>query len=235
MKTSNSIGNLMYLYLDEIQPGDGTKATDFLIRATANTLKEKGGRNWIPIIVKEIGEDSYQVIGNSFIYAVARQARLERVWCVIADESDDTSVLTKILASEALPRINLSTAPREDIEAALQHLVDQPKNPIRGIKLDVAVSNIDQAPRQYWKNFEPIIGLKCGITKAKLDALKSVFYLTPQTPPVETSKIDPTIDKGTDGTNLSNLNVTELKAIAKEKGITGISKMKKADLIKALG
>ena len=236
MKSSNSIGSLMHIYLEEIEAGEGTNASEFLIKATANALKEKGGRNWIPVIVKETGEDSYQVIGNSFIYAVADQARLERVWCIIADDSDDTLALTKVLAGEAFPKINLSTASRDEIMAALQYLIEQPNGILKGIKLAVATNRIDEAPRQFWKNFDPVISLKCGITKGKkLDALKSVFYLTPQTPPVETSKIDPTIDKGTDGTNLSNLNVTELKAIAKEKGITGISKMKKADLIKALG
>ena len=226
----------MHLYLDEIEAGEGTNIPEFLVRATANILKEKGGRNWIPVIVKEIGEDSYQVIANSFIYAVADQAGLERVWCIIADDSDDTLALTKVLAGEAFPKINLSTASRDEIMAALEYLIEQPNGILKGIKLAVATNRIDEAPRQFWKNFDPVISLKCGITKGKkLDALKSVFYLTPQTPPVETSKIDPTIDKGTDGTNLSNLNVTELKAIAKEKGITGISKMKKADLIKALG
>ena len=236
MKSSNSVGSLMYLYLDEVQPGDSTNTPDFLIRATASILKEKGERNWIPVIVKEIAEDNYQVIGNSFIYAVAEQAGLEKIWCIIADDSDDTLALTKVLAGEAFPKINLSTASRDEIMAALQYLIEQPNGILKGIKLAVATNRIDEAPRQFWKNFDPVISLKCGITKGKkLDALKSVFYLTPQTPPVETSKIDPTIDKGTDGTNLSNLNVTELKAIAKEKGITGISKMKKADLIKALG
>ena len=236
MKSSNSVGSLMYLYLDEVQPGDSTNTPDFLIRATASILKEKGERNWIPVIVKEIAEDNYQVIGNSFIYAVAEQAGLEKIWCIIADDSDDTLALTKVLAGEAFPKINLSTASRDEIMAALEYLIEQPNGILKGIKLAVATNRIDEAPRQFWKNFDPVISLKCGITKGKkLDALKSVFYLTPQTPPVETSKIDPTIDKGTDGTNLSNLNVTELKAIAKEKGITGISKMKKADLIKALG
>jgi len=93
MKSSNSIGSLMHLPINEIDPGDGTDAPEFLIKATANILKQKGGRNWIPVIVKETGEDKYQVIGNSFVYAVAEQAGLERVWCIIAD---DIAFLTKV-------------------------------------------------------------------------------------------------------------------------------------------
>ena len=230
MINSSSIGNLMYLYLEEIQPGDVTNASEFLIRATANVLKEKGGRNWIPIIVKEIDEDSYQVIGNSFIYAVARQAGLEKVWCIIANNSDEAVAITQVLAGEVFPKVNLSTASRDDIVAALQYLIEQPGNPIKGIKLDVAVNRIDEAPRQFWQNFDPVINLKCGITKTKLDALKSVFYLTPQEPPVKppTSETTPTL------VTLKKMTVAQLKKIAKEKGITNIAKMKKADLIKVL-
>jgi len=230
MTNYTNTGNLMHLYLDEIQPGDLTHASNFLIKATANTLKEKGGRNWIPIIVKEIGEDSYQVIGNSFIYAVARQAGLERAWCIIADDNDDTVALTKILAGETFPKINLSTASRDDIAAALQYLIEQPGNPIKGIKLDVAVKRIDEAPRQFWQNFDPVINLKCGITKTKLDALKSVFHLTPQEPPIEppTSETIPTL------VTLKKMTVAQLKKMAKEKEIDITAKMKKADLIKVL-
>lgn len=225
MKISNSIGNLMHLYIDEIDPGDGTDAPEFLIEATANILKQKGGRNWIPVIVKETGEDKYQVIGNSFVYAVAEQAGLERVWCIIADDSDDTMTLTKILAGEDKPKINLSTASRDEVMGALQYLIEQPNSDLKSVKLAVATNRIDEAPRQYWKNFEPITSLKCGITKGKkLDAIKSVFYLTPQSMP----------DTINDVTILMTMTTVELKAIAKKRGITGISKMKKDALIEAL-
>jgi hypothetical protein len=252
MTNYTNTGNLMHLYLDEIQPGALTHASNFLIKATANTLKEKGGRNWIPIIVKEIGEDSYQVIGNSFIYAVAKQAGLERAWCIIADDNDDTVALTKILAGETFPKINLSTASRDDIVAALQYLIEQPGNPIKGIKLDVAVNQIDKAPRQFWQNFDPVVNLKCGITKTRLDALESVFYLTPQEPPIETLEPEPPTSKQktktttkaaskakpkpeTSGvTSIDKMNVSQLKELAKERGITVTSKMKKADLLELL-
>jgi roadblock/LC7 domain-containing protein len=85
MSNLSDIGNLMHLYMDEIQAGEGTDAPEFLITATAKKLNELGGRNWVPVIVKEIGEDQYEVIGNSFIYAVAEEAGLEKVWCIIAD------------------------------------------------------------------------------------------------------------------------------------------------------
>ncbi|MBD2088399.1 Rho termination factor N-terminal domain-containing protein [Microcoleus sp. FACHB-1515] len=225
MSSLSSIGKLMHLYLDEIEPGEETDAPEFLIQASAHLLNQKGGRNWIPVIVKETGEDQYEVIGNSFIYAIAEEAGLDRVWCIVADDSEDTAEITKVLAGEQTPKINLSKASRDEIMAALQFLIEQPGSPLKSVRLAVATSRIDEAPRQYWKNLEPITTLKCGITKGKkLDALKQVFYLTPQ----------PMSETITDTAILKTLSTTDLKNMAKQRGISGISKMKKNDFVEAL-
>lgn len=226
MSNLSDIGNLMHLYLDEIDPGGGTDAPEFLIKATAKTLNRLGGRNWVPVIVKEIGEDRYEAIANSFIYAVVEEAGLEKVWCIIADDSNETAQLTRVLAGEAIPKINLSTATRDEIQAALQYLIEKPGSPLKGVKLSVATNRIDEAPRQYWKNFDAIAQLKCGITKgSKLNALKEVFELTPQPMP-EVIK-DPAI--------LKTLTTAELKKMAKKQGIAGYTKKKKDELIELLG
>jgi hypothetical protein len=225
MSSLSDIGSLMHLYLDEIDPGEGTDAPEFLIKASAHLLNQKGGRNWIPVIVKETGEDQYEVIGNSFIYAVAEEAGLDRVWCVIADDSADTIEVTKVLAGEERPKINLSKASRDEIMAALQYLIEQPGSVLKTVKLAVATNRIDEAPRQYWKNFDPVTALKCGITKGKkLDALKQVFYLVPQ----------PLPEIITDAALLKTMSTADLKKMAKKQEIAGLSKMKKDDLIKAL-
>jgi hypothetical protein len=225
MSSLSDIGNLMLLYLDEIDPGEGTNAPEFLIKASAHLLNQNGGRNWIPVIVKETGKDKYQVIANSFIYAIVEAAGLDRVWCIISDGSDETVEVTKILAGEEIPKINLSKASRDEIMTALEYLVKQPGSVIKSVKPAIATNLIDEAPRQYWKTLDPILNLKCGITKGqKLDALNQVFYLTPQPMPHTITDTD----------ILKTMPTAELKLMAKKRGITGISRMKKDDLVKVL-
>ncbi|MEO8891086.1 MAG: Rho termination factor N-terminal domain-containing protein [Coleofasciculaceae cyanobacterium] len=225
MSNLSDIGNLMHLYIDEINPGEGTDAPEFLITATAKKLHELGGRNWIPVIVKELGEDKYEVIGNSFIYAVAEEAGLEKVWCIIAESTKEAVELTKVLSGEVTPKINLSTATRDEIKAALQYLIEKAGTELKSVKLLVATDRIDEAPRQYWKTLEPIVNLKCGITKGKkLNALKEVFYLTPQPMPEVIN----------DSTILRTLTAGELKKMAKKRGIAGYSKKKKEELVELL-
>ncbi|MBA3921363.1 MAG: Rho termination factor N-terminal domain-containing protein [Nostocaceae cyanobacterium] len=225
MSNLSNIGNLMYLYINEIKPSEGTDAPDFLITAAAKKLNSLGGRNWVPIIVKEVAEDKYEVIGNSFVYAVAKEADLEKVWCIIADSSNETADLSKVLSGESMPKINLSTATKDEIKAALLYLREKPGSVCKSINILFATNRIDEAPRQYWKNLDQITTLKCGITKGvKLDALKEVFYLTPQ--PMPEIIRDPMV--------LKTLNVAELKAMAKKREISDYSKKKKNELVELL-
>jgi hypothetical protein len=229
MSLSN-VGNLMCLYLHEINPGKGTDAPEFLIKTAARALMQSGGRNWVPVIVREVAEDEYEVIGNAFVYAIAEEARLERVWCMVTDSSERTIELTKILTCELIPKINLSTATRDEIQSALRYLIDKPNSDLKGVKLPVVTNRIEEAPRHAWKSLEAIIKLNCGITKGKkLDALKEVFYLTP----VEIDK-DHNNKSETNTQNLNKLTVTQLKVMAKENGIAGYNKKKKQELVSLL-
>ena len=235
MSNLSDIGNLMHLHTYKIKAGNGTNAPQFLITATAQTLNRLGERNWVPVIVKEVGEDEYEVIGNSFVYAVAEKAGLEKVWCIIADSSEETVELTKVLSGEIAPKINLSTATRDEIQSAIQYLIEKPGTGLNSVKLLVATNRIDEdSSRPYWKTLEPIAALKCGITKGKkLDALKEVFCLQPQSQPEVVTDIDLEDTKET-VSNLSNLTVKKLKELAKQQGISGYTTKKKMELIKLL-
>ena len=225
MSNLSDIGNLMYLDLDIIEPGDIADTPEYLINATAKELGNTDGRNWIPVIVKEIAEDRYQVVGNYFIYAVAEAAGLEKVWCIVADDSEETAKVTKILAGEEIPKINLSTASRDEIKSALEYLIEQPDTALKGVKIPVATNRIDEAPRQYWQDLKPITKLKCGITAGKkVKALEKVFYLTPESMP-ETIK---------DRKILNTLTTTELKKLAKKRKLSGYSKFNKTKLVDLL-
>jgi large subunit ribosomal protein L21 len=70
----------------------------------------------------------------------------------------------------------------------------------------------------------------------KAEEPKSVLKVKPETKvkPVSKAKSKKVSESSSPKKDLSSMSVSELKAFAKEKGITGISKMKKADLIKVL-
>jgi hypothetical protein len=219
------IGNLMHLSMAEISIKEGINVPSFLIKAAADRLK-LSGYNWVPVIVREVEEDKYEVIGNSFVYAVAEEAQLEKIWCIIADTSNETEELAKILSGEKTPKINLSIADTDDIKAALQYLIEKQGSELKGVNLLSTTARIyEAADRKYWKNLEPITKLKCGITAAKVKVLNQIFYLTPEVQP----------DPDPSSIDLKRLTVAQLKALAKEKGITGCSKKTKAILIKELG
>ncbi|MBE9048044.1 Rho termination factor [Pleurocapsales cyanobacterium LEGE 10410] len=225
MSNLSDVGNLMYLDLEVIESSEMASTSEYLINATARELSNTDGRNWIPLIVKEIAEDRYQVIGNNFIYAVAEAAGLEKVWCIIADESETTARLSRMLAREEIPRINLSTASTEEIKSALKYLTEQPDSPLKKINILKATNRIDEAPRQYWQDLKPVTKLQCGITAGKkVKALEQVFYLTPQSMP----------DDIRERNVLNSLTTTELKKIAKKRKLSGYSKYNKIKLVNLL-
>ena len=225
MSNLSDVGNLMYLDLEIIETTDTVNTSKYLIDATAQELSNSDGRNWIPLIVKELAEDSYQVIGNHFIYAVAEAAGLEKVWCIIADDSETTAKLSRMLAREEIPRINLSTASTEEIKSALEYLTQQPDSPLKKLNILKATNRIDQAPRQYWQDLKPITKLQCAITAGKkVKALEQVFYLTPKAMPDDIK--DPKV--------LNTLTTTELKKIAKKRNLSGYSRFSKAKLVSLL-
>ena len=225
MSNLSDIGNLMYLDLELIEANESVTNSEYLINATAQELSNSDARNWIPLIVKEIANDSYQVIGNNFIYAVAEAAGLDKVWCIIADDSEVTAKLSRMLAREEIPRINLSNASTDEIKSALEYLTQQPDCPFKKLDLLKATNRIDDAPRQYWRDLKPIAALKCGITAGKkAKFLEQVFYLTPE--PIPDDIKDPKL--------LNTMKVGELKKIAKKRKLANYSKFSKAKMVDLL-
>lgn len=236
MSKLSNIGHLMCLYLDYIDNKKNIEQPNFLVSATANLINQADGRNWLPLIVKKIGQDKYELIANSFGYQVAKEANLERVWCIIADDSGETSEISQILMGEKIPKINLSTASKEEISQAIEYLFSLPNSDLKTIVgykknpkqcRERIIEKISNSPlRKYWQNFKSIGDLKCGIGNKgkKLDEFTQVFYLTPQSIPDDTK----------DRNILNSLNQKELQKIAKARNFKGYTKLKKEKLVDLL-
>lgn len=183
----DDIGKLMHLPLDSIQSDGQSSESEFIIAAAAEALLQADGHNWVPVIVKETGDYQYQVVSNHFVYVVAQQAQLERVWCIVIEPNEQSIEQAKILSREAIPKVNLSTASRDTILAALRYLIAEPGSALKGVDAVVAANRISAANRESWSSLDPIATLKCGMTKGKkLDALAKVFFLSspkPSAPP----------------------------------------------------
>lgn len=220
----SDVGNLLCLPFDEIEPGIGTEAHDFLIQAGAKLLRQSQ-RNWVPLIVKETGRHRYEVIANGFVYAAIATAGLEEAWCILADDSAEIAEISTVLAQDTLPKINLSVASRQQISIALDYLAKQPGTPLKGVSVASATTRITEAPRKYWQTLQPITKLGCKITAGKkLKALAEVFYLEPE----------PWPEIIRDRSLLNSFTATKLKQMAKKRGITGFSRLKKAELVEKL-
>ena len=187
----DNIGKLMHLPVTDIESEEKIYDSDFIINAAADFVLQTGGRNWVPVIVKEIGEYRYQVVSNYFVYSVAKKANLERVWCIVIEPDNPSIEQAKILAKEEIPKVNISTASREIILAALEYLINEPGNGLSSLKgkIVTVAEKIIAADRETWSSLNPIATLKCGITKTKLDVLSKVFFALPPKPSTPTPPV----------------------------------------------
>ena len=174
------VGALLHLYLEEIEPLIPTEAHQFLITEAAKSINEAQGRNWIPVIVKQTGIESFQAIANIFILVAAQEAGIDKVWCIVADDSVITQKSSQLLSQELTPKVDLAIATRDEIKLALDYLINRSVNPLVGVRLATALDKIDGVSRKSWKeNLKEVVALRCGITTGKkFDIFKEVFYIT---------------------------------------------------------
>ena len=181
MSNSENIGKLMHLKLSKIESAEPCSESEFIIAGAAEAVLQAGNRNWIPIIVKETGDYQYQVVSNHFVYAVAQQAKLDLVWCIVIDPKPSNIEQAKILAREANPQVNLSTASKDTIIAVLKYLVKE--HNWNNVKPVETANKIVDSNREQWSDFTPLTKLQCGLTKARLDFIAKVFSISPPPPP----------------------------------------------------
>ena len=183
MSDFDNIGKLMHLPLIDIEPGQEITEPEFFVSSAAEAILQANGRNWVPVIVQEIADYQYQAVSNHFVYAAAQKAQIERVWCIVIDPKPSNIEQAKILTREANPvvNVNLCTASRDTILAALRYLQSESGSPLKTVDLIKVTNRILESDRETWADFNELTKLKCGITKGnKLDCLKKVFYCKPE-------------------------------------------------------
>jgi hypothetical protein len=182
MSDFDNIGKLMHLPLIDIEPGQEITEPEFFVSSAAEAILQANGRNWVPVIVQEIADYQYQVVSHNFVYAAAKKAQLERVWCIVIDPKPSNIEQANILTRETNPLVNLCTASRDTILAALRYLQSEPGSPLKTKTVDLikVTDRILESDRETWADFNKLTKLKCGITKEnQLDCLKQVFYCKP--------------------------------------------------------
>lgn len=157
-----------------------SEAQPIIIKTISHELSATG-KNILPVIVRLLGEDRYQAILNTQILDAARQAKLDFVWCIVVNQLMQQQIEVE---SGQVIRVNLTTAAEQELVDALKYIQTQPGSPLKTVDATISASKIAAADRTTWQDFTPITKLGCSITKGKkLDALSSVFYLTPPPPP----------------------------------------------------
>lgn len=83
------VGQVMNIYDADISPPSSKSkkhnATQQEVDALAKKILETNGKNWVPVIVKQTGEDKYEVVGNHFAYDVMKRAGTGRMWATVVD------------------------------------------------------------------------------------------------------------------------------------------------------
>jgi ribosomal protein L21 len=147
--------------------------SSIIISAIADELK-RIGRNVLPVIVKQSGEDKYQVILNDQIVAAARQAKLDFVWCIIVDNGMENQLQVE---TGKVVRTNLQAATEKELTNFFEFIQTQEKGFSKIQPPLVAKAVVEYRQANSFKDLNFLTKLKCGIGKTKLPQLKPYIIL----------------------------------------------------------
>jgi ribosomal protein L21 len=168
---SNPLGQILRLPCKFIKGESDT--SQMIISAIADELK-KMGRNVLPVIVKQHGEDKYQVVLNDHIIAAARQAKLDFVWCIIVDDSMENQLQVE---TGKVVRTNLQAATAKELTSFFEFIQTQEKGFSKIQPPLVAKAVVEYRQANSFKDLNFLTKLKCGIGKTKLPQLKPYVIL----------------------------------------------------------
>jgi len=171
MENFSDIGKYLRIPRHEIKL-DTLTAKDtnpFIIEAIAEKLRTYG-RNILPVIVEETGEDSYKILLNADVFKAAGKAELDYVWCILADEERKKQVEVE---SKQKLEINLLTASEPMIAGTLDYI-----NGLYGWKVDTKkASQVIIQKRNKIKTVKSLSSLSCGYGDAKISNLQKYFVV----------------------------------------------------------
>ncbi|KST69684.1 hypothetical protein [Mastigocoleus testarum] len=175
MEEFSDVGKYLRLPLHQIKVQESMDTSDvILIESIAEKLKQNQ-RNFLPIIVEEVDENEYKVLLNSHIFEAATTAKLDFVWCILADEQRRKQIE---IESQQRFEVNMLTASEETISRMLQYIKKSHSGwriePEKVAKVIVANRNEKWKER---KPFIPLTKLNCGIGKTKLGTLNKYFCI----------------------------------------------------------
>ncbi len=168
---SNPLGQILRLPCKFIK-GE-SKASAMIISAIADELK-KIERNVLPVIVKQHGEDKYQVVLNDHIIAAARQAKLDFVWCIIIDDNMEKQLQVEM---GKVVRTNLKTATEKELISFFEFIKTEEKGLSSINPSLVAKKVVEYRQENSFKDLNFLTRLRCGIGRAKLPQLKPYIVL----------------------------------------------------------
>ncbi len=146
---------------------------EIVIQTIAQELKVQG-KNVLPVIVRELGEDDYQATLNTHILEAAKQAGLDFVRCIVVDAAMQSQVEVE---TGEIVRINILTASDQELVNALK-FVQSRKAEFSKLNLQkVAQAIVDYREKNKITSLVFLTKLKCGIGKAKLPALAETLII----------------------------------------------------------
>ncbi|MGL4882339.1 MAG: hypothetical protein ACRC8K_14950 [Waterburya sp.] len=172
MENFSDIGKYLRIPCKKITNKNQSQFHSVIIDAIAEKLKTNQ-RNFLPLIVKEIDEEKYEVLLNDHVLEAANKAQLDFVWCIMADEQRGKQIEVE---SRQRFEINLLTASEKTIAEMFDYIksIDSKFSQIN--PQEVARIIVENRSNQ-WKSFKPLTKLRCKIGRQKLDILGNFFCL----------------------------------------------------------
>lgn len=145
-----------------------------LLKALTKQIKLKE-RNYLPVIVKLLAEDSYEAIYNVQILEAARKAEVDFVWCIVVD--DEILEQIKVESGEII-RIPVLTSSEKDIAEVFDYIKEQ-KSGMRSLDSKKAAKAIvKKRTNAIIKSLNFLTREKCGVGKVTLEKIKPYFILS---------------------------------------------------------